>query len=300
MSKNLIITGASGQLGRQLVRHLSGHGHRITAVAGTNPGRISGACEVVSVDLAACPLPKGLATKDCTIIHLAGTVPREAERTDPSASGNVAMARNLAQVRPKRLILLSSLAASVAEKFPDTARQYGQEKLAVEAIFGDALSKEAVVTLRPPAIYGPGMSGPITQLAALVGRDLPLPLGSITTARPYVSLGNLLSLFDCLLDAGSDDWRSLTDVPLEVHDGHLVRTCDLVRHLAVAQGKQARLVPVPARLLSLAGRVAGKSELVAGALDPVPCDIDMSRLGAIGWQPVERMPDSLRFLGEGA
>lgn len=300
MSKHLIITGASGKLGRKLVQHLSGCGHRITAVARGHPSRISGACEVLSVDLAISPLPKGLVTKDCTIFHLAGTVPREARRTDPVASGNVAMARNIAITQPRRLILLSSLAASVAEKTPNMARQYGHEKRAVEAVFGDALPKGAVVTLRPPAIYGPGMSGPTAQLAALVGRGVPLPLRSITTARPYFSLGNLLSLVDCLLAARSDDWCSVTGVPLEVHDGTLVRTCDLVRHLAAAQGKQARLIPSPAWVLRLAGQLSGKSELVAGALDPVLCDMDMSRLAAIGWRPIERMPDSLRYLNESA
>jgi len=297
LPKHVVITGASGQIGIALVHRLAARGHKITAIARSRPEELSMATKVYCVDLAKDPLPEGILTNDSIVLHLAGTVPREAKTKDPSGSINAAIAKNLVLSRPGQLINLGSLSASVAEARPDFARQYGHEKLAAERIFAASLPGGSVVYLRPPTIYGETIKGPVMRLAALVRRGVPLPLASVTTPRPYMSLGNLLSLFQTLVE--TDDLSAVANGPLEVHDGELVRTCDLVRHLASAQGIPARIVPAPVRLLRLAGRVTGKSELVSGAIDPVPCNMDSNRLGAIGWSPTEKMPNSLRFLHQG-
>ena len=294
MPKHVLITGASGQIGKALVKRLAARGHKITAIAGSRSERLAMVAKVYCVDLAKAPLPKGLLTKDSIVLHLAGTVPREAKQKNPSASINATIARNLVRSQPGRVINLGSLSASAAETHLKTARQYGHEKLAVEQILAEALPGGSVVYLRPPAIYGEGIKGPIERLSGLVRRGVPLPLASITTPRPYFSLGNLLSLFQALVE--SDDFNAVAGVPLEVHDGELVRTCDLVRHLASAQGVRERMIPVPAGVLRIAGRITGKNELISGAIDPVPCAMDLNRLETIGWSPVEQMPDSLRFL----
>lgn len=294
MPKHVVITGASGQIGKALVKRLAARGHKITAIAGSRPEGLAMAAKVHCVDLAKAPLPDGLLTEGSIVLHLAGTVPREARQKNPSASINAAIARNLVRSQPARVINLGSLSASVAETDPETARQYGHEKLAVERILVEALPSGSVAYLRPPAIYGEGIEGPIARLSGLVRRGVPLPLASVTTPRPYLSLGNLLSLFQALVE--SDDLDAVAGVPLDVHDGEMVRTCDLVRHLASAQGVAVRMFPAPVGVLRMAGRITGKNELISGAIDPVPCVMDLNRLETIRWAPAEQMPDSLGFL----
>lgn len=296
MPKDVVITGASGQIGKALVQMLAARGHKVTAITRSHPMDLSGAAAVHTVDLAKDPLPNGILTDDSVVLHLAGTVPREVAPVDTDETLNVAIARNLVQSRPRRLVMLSSLSASVAQQTPAIARQYGREKLAVERVISEALPENSFVILRPPAIYGPGIRGPIAQLAILVRRGMPLPLALATAARPYLALDNLLTLFEAVVEADATMWDGLTGTPVALHDGQMVRTCDLVRHLAAAQGKRALLLPVPLGFLRVAGRLTRRKELVSGAIDPVPGPINLTRLADFGWKPSAQMPETLTYL----
>jgi nucleoside-diphosphate-sugar epimerase len=69
-----------------------------------------------------------------------------------------------------------------------------------------------------------------------------------------------------------------------VSDGEDISTPDLVRKLAAALGKRARLLPVPVGILQLAGAVTGKTaeiDRLVGSLQ-----VDSSRMRSdLGWTP---------------
>ena len=63
--------------------------------------------------------------------------------------------------------------------------------------------------------------------------------------------------------------------------------------LARAQGKRARLIPVPAGLLRLAAKVLGKRDIAQRLLSPLQVDITETRR-VLGWQPPIRVDEALR------
>ena len=69
-----------------------------------------------------------------------------------------------------------------------------------------------------------------------------------------------------------------------VSDGEDVSTPELVRRIARALGKPARLLPVPTALLRLGGALAGRSDDVARLLDDLVVDSSRIRV-RLGWRP---------------
>ena len=130
----------------------------------------------------------------------------------------------------------------------------------------------AVVVLRPPLVYGPGVGGNFMRLLRLVDRALPLPLGAVRNLRSFIYLGNLVGAIRFALDGPQGIFLP--------SDGEDLSTSDLVRRLAAALDRPARLVPVPISLLRFAGCVTGRSEAIARLVDSLRLD------GRIpGWTP---------------
>lgn len=82
-----------------------------------------------------------------------------------------------------------------------------------------------------------------------------------------------------------------------VSDGEDVSTPELVRMVAAAFGRPARLFPVPQPLMRLAGMIAGKGAAVdrlAGFLT-----VDMTKIRReLGWQPPFTMEQGLAEMAE--
>jgi nucleoside-diphosphate-sugar epimerase len=114
-----------------------------------------------------------------------------------------------------------------------------------------------------------------------------LPLGAIRNQRSLVSVWNLCDLLVRLLDhpAGSGyTWM--------VSDGQDVSTPELVLRVARALGRRARLLPVPAPLLRLAGGLLGKSEDVRRLCDSLTVNIAATR-ERLSWSPPLSLDEAL-------
>ncbi|MFV2120949.1 NAD-dependent epimerase/dehydratase family protein [Streptomyces sp. Act-28] len=165
------MTGATGFVGRRLVRHLRATGHQVTALV--RRSSVTHPLTAAGVGIAPGDLDTGeglraaAETADC-VIHLAGTVSSRTARGywRTNAEGTRRLADALASLPdPPRLVLCSSLAAAgpSPDGRPRTEDQpaapvshYGRSKLAGEqAVRGLSGSLDAVV-LRPPIVYGPG------------------------------------------------------------------------------------------------------------------------------------------------
>jgi UDP-N-acetyl-alpha-D-quinovosamine dehydrogenase len=77
-----------------------------------------------------------------------------------------------------------------------------------------------------------------------------------------------------------------------VSDGEDVSTPELVRRIARALGKPARLVPVPGALLRIGGALAGRADDLTRLLDDLV--VDSSKIRALlGWSPVFTLDEGL-------
>ena len=110
-----------------------------------------------------------------------------------------------------------------------------------------------VVILRPPLVYGPRVKANFLALMRAVDGGWPLPLASVRNRRSLVYVGNLADAIVRCLEAPQAAGKTYF-----VSDGEPVSTPELVRAIARALGKPARLLPFPPRLLDLdSGRCGG-------------------------------------------
>lgn len=298
-----LVTGATGFVGTALLA-------RLLAGGWTVRGAVRSAGARLPAGVAACPAgdadwSAGLPGAD-VVFHLAARVHQMDDRAaDPLAEfrrvnteATERLARAAAAAGARRLVFVSSVKVNGGERerpydeddAPAPGDPYGQSKREAEERLA-AVARETgleVVVLRPPLVYGPGVRANMASLLRAVQRGLPLPLGAVRNRRSLVYVENLA---DCLERCGADP-RAAGRTFL-VSDGEDVSTPELVRRIARAFGRPARLLPVPVALLRAAAGLAGKGpavERLAGSLA-----VDSSRVREVlGWTPPCSLDEGLR------
>jgi nucleoside-diphosphate-sugar epimerase len=115
-----------------------------------------------------------------------------------------------------------------------------------------------------------------------------MPFGSIDNRRSLLFLGNLVDAIRvCIERPGAANKTYL------LADGEDVSTPDLVRRLARAMNRPARLLPVPPALLTAAGNLLGRRDEVARLLGSLTLDSSAIRRD-LGWTPPYTLDDGLR------
>jgi len=208
---NIVVTGATGFIGRHLCVALADVQHNVTMV--------SRSAQKGADQYSRIPNPIDLQhdvdydtlLKDCdVVIHLAGrTHILNDPHPDPVsafASANTIATLNLARAAAargvKRFIFLSSIKVNgestmlgtpfTPESPPHPTDGYGQSKLDAElGLFRIAESSPLeVVVIRPPLVYGPGVRANFLELMNLVYKQIPMPLGSVKNKRSFVGTDN--------------------------------------------------------------------------------------------------------------
>ena len=304
----ILVTGATGFVGRSLCRRLIERGHRVVAAV-----RRPDAAD--SLPTAVEPLPLGeinasLACPPTTFddidvaIHLAARVHVLNERSrDPAAAFqdvNVLGSERLARAaagRVKRFIYVSSVHAMCTladEPLDETGpcrpeTPYGQSKLAAEQrlrAIADKTGLELVI-VRPPPVYGPGHAGNLTRLFRVAAAGWPLPLGDLRNRRSLVYVENLAdALAHCAEHPAARGHTFL------VSDGEDVSLSDLVARVARTSGRTPRLLPAPTRTLRLVGRATGRLPAVERLLGSLAVDSTHIRT-TLAWRPPHTLDEGL-------
>ena len=318
----VLVTGASGFVGRHLVPALVHSGHQVRATRRPDgwspPG--AGSMEWTNLDdiTSEAEWTKALQGMD-GVIHLLGlahqigpgaeTREGEFQRVNACASERLAEAARGAGVQ--RLVMVSSIAVlgpyrgtpftEASPCAPDTP--YGRSKLegelAVQRVLAEGETDWCIV--RPPLVYGPGNPGNMARLLRLIQRGLPLPLGRIEASRSYIYVGNLTDLLiRCLTHPAASRRMFVVD------DGEPVATQTLIRLLAGFAGKTACLVPVSPGVLRALGRAGDQLQGLLGrsmGFDSYVIDRLMGSLvidsravqSALEWTPPYRQEAGLRL-----
>ncbi|MDH6148862.1 MULTISPECIES: UDP-glucose 4-epimerase family protein [Paraburkholderia] len=304
----VLVTGASGFVGRSLCRALTAEGHAVTALV-RQPG-----CCTVGVrewvhdsenfkDVSAA-WPQDL-RPDC-VVHLAARVHvMRDSAADPDAAfrqmnvgGTMRVAGAAQRHGARRFVFVSSVKAQaeidpgrpLREDDPPCPQDaYGRSKAEAEQSltrYGAETGIEIVV-VRPPLVYGAEVRANFLRLMDAIAKGVPLPLGVIAARRSMVYVENLAdALKHCVTDprAAGGCFNVADDTSLTVAE--LART--LGRHL----GKPARLVPVPASWLHAAGRLTGRQAQVERLIGSLRQDTSHIR-DELGWQPPYSTDDGL-------
>jgi nucleoside-diphosphate-sugar epimerase len=304
----ILVTGATGFVGRHLIAALSARGHAVRALvrqgAVLDTGPNVEICEVG--DITQTNWPEALHGVDA-IVHLAAIAHRGSPRDEADAnrvrSVNVSAVAELAAAAGtlgiRRLILLSSIGVLGADSGDSTFDglsgpaphdAYSQSKLDAERAAENAAANSTLelCIVRPPLVYGPHAPGNFGRLIRWVAKGIPLPLGAIHNRRSLISVWNLCDcLITCLSSPGA------VGKPLVVADEETISTSELLRLCARLMERPARLLPVPAALLRLTGGVLGRRadiERLCGSLVVNTHDTYLRT----GWRAPRSLGDELR------
>jgi UDP-glucose 4-epimerase len=291
VTRTVLVTGASGFIGKRLVEVLAQEGWRVRAAA-RDPASVAetrGVERVAMPDLARpadwSPLLEGVShvVHLAGIAHAPGNVPDAIYlRVNAEAAGELA-----AQARGKveRLVLVSSVRAQVGltanhvitEADPPVPTDvYGRSKLEGERLV--AASGVPFTVLRPTVLYGPGVKGNIASLATLAKTAMPLPFGGLDNRRSLLALDNFASAVSLVLGA-----KQAENETYLVADAAPISIADLAAAMREGLGRAPHLLRVPQgavkRILKTVGREA-EWERLSGSFEISP-----AKLMGIGWRP---------------
>lgn len=310
MERKVIITGATGRIGRALLTHKLSQPYEIHAIVRRKSDLIGTTSMGTNItyhevaDLASCDINSltPIFKNAGAVVHLAALI---AEDGPVNESATVKIAQNVAEVCAEagvpNIILLSSIYARLAEQSAANARLYGHRKLAAEHAFSQRhANNTSIVTLRPPAVYGDSMGGSLSTMISLVRSGIPLPFALANEPRDYISINNLADLIWRIVEEQISGASRSGVTVYEPCDGQSLATNELVRLIAKSLGRKAALFPVPTILITSILKLFGKAELADGAFGHLEARGNFELNRDFGWSPKESMPESLSFLRSSA
>jgi UDP-glucose 4-epimerase len=256
----VLVTGASGFIGRHLTPMLESNGWIVRQALRTPPAR-PGDVFIPSIG-SNTDWRDALAGVDA-VVHLAAQVhhTEQSQRADSyedtNVEGTLNLARNAGSIGVSRFVFISTVL--VHGRSSDGLRPYNES---------DDLN--------------------FRLLMWAVGRGVPLPLAAIRNRRAFVSVQNLASFILARLLHAERNF----DVFL-VADHEQVSTPEFIRRLAKAAGMRARLFPMPAPLLDTLLRFSGRPEARESLMGSLK--LDLSKATATGWSPPISLDEGLRL-----
>jgi len=246
------VTGATGFLGRWIVRALADAGWRPRLLVRRDPVHP----QLLGIDYDIVPGPlhdasalRRLVSGVDVVVHAAGAIKALTRREffTVNADATALLARTATETAPgARIVLVSSMAA----REPGLSH-YAASKAAGEQALRDAGGGNWVVA-RPSAVYGPWDRETLDLFRAAAGPLLPV-LGGDASRICLVHAADAAAAVAALCRGGPSG--GIYEVTDSCHQGYSWR--DMAQHALDAAGGRARVVQVPQIALRAAAAVSG-------------------------------------------
>jgi nucleoside-diphosphate-sugar epimerase len=286
----VLVTGASGFIGRTLVPALVAAGYEVRAASRRPPDVAPPVQAAAHGDLGPAvdwaPLLAGVDF----VVHLAGIahtgpgIPEaDYDRVNHQATAALAQAARKAGVT--RVVFVSTIRAQTGPQAdhvltesdaPQPTDPYGRSKLAAETAL--AQSGVGFTVLRPVLVYGSGIKGNLRTLARLAALPVPLPFGAFTNRRSLLGTGNLASAIVHVLGRPESDGETYV-----VADLQPVSLPAIIKALRAGLDRPPGLLGVPPGLIRIGLTMLGRGRQwnqLGGQLVVNP-----AKLVAAGWRP---------------
>jgi UDP-glucose 4-epimerase len=307
LTSTILITGANGFVGSQLCATAASHFFVKGAVrsAQTLPDNT----ETVLIDAIDGDTDWTIALQGVdVVVHLAARVhimndhsaDPLAEFRNVNVDGTLNLAKQAAQAGVQRFVFISSIKVNGestelgqpfhADDEPQPMDAYGISKREAENALRQ-LARDTgmeVVIIRPPLVYGAGVKANFRNMMRWLDKGIPLPLGAVYNQRSLVALDNLVDLIiTCITHPAAANQTFL------VSDDEDLSTSELLRRMANALGKSARLLPVPAWLLQFGASLLGKRAVAQRLCGSLQLDIGKTRQ-LLNWTPPVTVTEALQ------
>lgn len=293
----ILVTGAHGFIGTHLYAALQEAGHTVRPCVRNS----SDPAHIAVGDMEAFKEWDAVMQGVDVVIHLAARVHQVKDSaSDPEAAftrANVTVTQRLLEAAEragvKHFIFFSTIAVMGIDSgniaMPASTLHpltpYGRSKAQAEALV--QASPLTTTIIRIPLVYGAGVRANFLSLINAVDKGLPLPFDRVRNQRNFLYVGNLTDAVLTLL--------TLPHPPdmLLLADRETPSMPDLIRAIASALGKKARLLPVPPLLLKTGAMLLGKTMLYHQCCSSLVMDTTPSN-AALHWSPPFTLEEGLR------
>jgi nucleoside-diphosphate-sugar epimerase len=217
-----------------------------------------------------------------------------------NVEGSLKLARQAVESGVKRFIYISSIKVNgeetvlgkpfTADDPPAAVDPYGISKREAEEGLKQLATDTGmeVVIIRPPLVYGPGVKANFLSMMRWLNKGVPLPLGAINNQRSLVAMDNLVDLIVTCIDN-----PAAANQTFLAGDGEDLSTSQLLRRMAAAMGKPARLLPVPAWMLEAGASLLGRRAVALRLCGSLQVDITKAHR-LLNWIPPVSVDEALR------
>ncbi len=298
----VLVTGANGMVGQMLCTVLEQAGHQVVRAV-----RQSTTADETAIGDVHERTPWGevLSSGIDAVVHLAGktSVTNGAAQTDivelhrVNALGTAHLGDQCVKHGVKRFLFVSSVkvlgegsdrpyrADDPANPGDDYAASKWEAEQSLWAVARDSGMEVSVV--RPPLIYGPGVKENFLRLMQTIDGQRLLPFGAIRNRRSLIYLGNLTDAINVCLTHPMAAGKTYL-----LSDGEDVSTPELIRRMANALGRKARLLPFPVSGMKMLGKMLGMKAQVDRLIGSLVVDTAPIRQ-ELDWTPPYTMQEGL-------
>jgi UDP-glucose 4-epimerase len=313
-TSRILITGATGFVGRHLVPVLLSKRHSITLAVRRPEACLSG---WQNCDQLRLVTTGGIETSQnlrealegvSTVVHLAALAHvHDVDNDRPFVAANITATERLVDAAGREdvrtFINLSSLAAvtgnassiAVDDKsdfVPPTA--YGRSKRAAEKpVHGLRKRGILAISLRPPLIVGLDARGNWATLQRLAATGLPLPFGAVRNKRSMIGVQ---ALAEAIAHLCARPWPADKSGAYCLADPEPVSLPEIVRELRAGMGMPPRLFPFPGSILLGVATAVKQRNRAAGLLGSLEVDSSGFRQ-AFAFTETQRLPAAIRESG---
>ena len=295
----ILITGATGYIGRQLAKSLSREHELFATVREPSSQLEPSIVQYSGFDMLGDNDWSKVLPDIEVVVYLAGrahvghvtNTESDGEYMKINCDAAVEAAKAAAYHSVKRFVYISSARVNGARSIvpfceadmPNPLDLYGQSKYAAEIKLTE-LSKDSdleIVVIRPPMVVGPNAPGNVGRIVKWASRGIvwPLPLGSTRNKRSVVGLDNLISFITLCLSHP----RAANEV-FFVADEVDLSTTQLLECFTAAFHKKTIMVPVLPSLMRLALTMLGKAHLANRLFGDFQVSTSKAR-DLLGWRP---------------